>query len=751
MKALLPALLLFSLLPALPAQDVPIDRAAATVAEVRLSREELKKLTGPIALYPDPMIALILPASTFPSDIVLAARFVAAGEAPALADDKPWDASIRSLVHYPDVLTWMDENLEWTTQLGYAYLAQPEDVMDAIQEQRAQAQAVGNLVDTPEQRVVRDETYIRIVPANPEYIYVPYYDPGVVYYERPVYAPLLTFGYGCRSGSWLNFDLDWHRRRVYCGDWRGDWDYDRRHDRHDRYDHRGQTIYINNSLTNYQEWQGDSRRRRAPVRAFAENHDRQRSVSRPNAFKDRGDRANAARRSLPDRASEGGSGDRGKMGDDGKLRERGQTGDGSRTGERGRDGDVGRIGDRGKMGDDGKSRERGQIGDGSRIGDGKIGERGKSGDDRKPDGANRARGKNHLVMPRNAAPVVTGDGRPDRDKQNGNLKGPGRGDTKPDMRGGRSERPEVKGKGSPSVGRPAPVITGNGRPGKESSPASNARNDHKGNAAPPKPRMDVGRAESSASKANTPDRTPRVAPKPSQGPPKISSAPSVRQSSPAPRSAPSARKSVPKSQVSAASVRQSSPAPRSAPSARKSVPKSQVSAASVRQSSPAPRSAPSARKSVPKSQVSAASVRQSPPKSVAAPSARKSSPKPGASVATRKSPPKHVASAPRKSSSKPSAVQRTTAKPQAHSAPSKGAAARSPQTRTNPRRKRRSNLGHEAWPRAPGMFPAVAAKDEMAKTAIEKCRRVMSMRLTEVWGVCSGLRAPVVEALLLSC
>jgi hypothetical protein len=296
MKPLLPALLLLSLLPALPAQNGPLDPSGAVVPDVRLSREQLKELTGPIALYPDPLVAMILPASTFPSDVVLAARFVQSNEDPARVDEKPWDESVRGLTRYPDVLTWMDENLEWTTQLGYAYLAQPEDVMDSIQELRAQAQTVGNLVDTPQQRVVREETYIRIVPAQPEYIYVPYYDPEIVYYERPYNEPYLTFSAPWLVGAWLTFDFDWHRHRLYCGDWHGDWDYRYRRDR----DYRGEPLYINNSFTNYSVWQGDSRRRLGSTRAFAQNRDllRQSNLATPSYFQERFDVSERERRAV---------------------------------------------------------------------------------------------------------------------------------------------------------------------------------------------------------------------------------------------------------------------------------------------------------------------------------------------------------------------------------------------------------------------------------------------------------------------
>src|SRR5215207_1077955 len=162
MKAFFAALFLFGLAHAMRAQDVAADPAApaAEASMPLLSREEVEQLVGPIALYPDPLLAVILPASTFPSDIVLAARFVESGEDVTLADQKPWDPSVRALTRYPDTLKWLDENLEWTTQLGAAYLAQPTDVMDAIQAMRAKAQSVGNLADTPEQRVVREERVI---------------------------------------------------------------------------------------------------------------------------------------------------------------------------------------------------------------------------------------------------------------------------------------------------------------------------------------------------------------------------------------------------------------------------------------------------------------------------------------------------------------------------------------------------------------------------------------------------------------
>ena len=144
------------------------------------SMEELSELLGPIALYPDPLVSLILPASTVPSDIVLADRFVISGGNADTVDDNPWDPSVKALTRYPDTLKWLDDNLSWTTQVGDAFTDQPEDVMNAIQALRGQAKSLGNLVDTPEQNVVADDTSIRIVPAQPDYIFEPRYDPQVV-------------------------------------------------------------------------------------------------------------------------------------------------------------------------------------------------------------------------------------------------------------------------------------------------------------------------------------------------------------------------------------------------------------------------------------------------------------------------------------------------------------------------------------------------------------------------------------------
>ncbi|MEO6848434.1 MAG: DUF3300 domain-containing protein, partial [Chthoniobacterales bacterium] len=127
------------------------------------------------------------------------------------------------LTRYPDVLKWMDSNLDWTTSLGQAFIAQPADVMNAIQSLRTQAKTAGNLTDTPQQKVVMEKEIIRIVPAQQEVIYVPRYNPNIIYTQP--YAegvnPLLTFGAGFAVGAWLGYDFDWGNRGFYRGPWRG--------------------------------------------------------------------------------------------------------------------------------------------------------------------------------------------------------------------------------------------------------------------------------------------------------------------------------------------------------------------------------------------------------------------------------------------------------------------------------------------------------------------------------------------------
>jgi hypothetical protein len=179
-----------------------------------LSDSQLDQLVGPIALYPDPLIAQILAAATLPYQIVLADRYVSGGGDPNLIDQQPWDASVRALARYPSVLQWMDQNLEWTTELGQAFLYQQQDVMNSVQRLRQSAYNLGNLQSTPQQQVNYDNGYIEIVPVNPQVVYVPVYQPAQVFYVAAYGAPFITFGIGYPIGWWLNCDFDWRNRNI---------------------------------------------------------------------------------------------------------------------------------------------------------------------------------------------------------------------------------------------------------------------------------------------------------------------------------------------------------------------------------------------------------------------------------------------------------------------------------------------------------------------------------------------------------
>ncbi len=220
---------------------------AQVPATIQYAPGALEQLVAPIALYPDPLIALILPASTASTDVVLAARYLEQSGDPAQIEAQPWDPSVQSLAHYPELISWMSSNLAWTQALGQAYAAQPTAVMQAVQTMRAKALAAGNLQTTPQQQVVQTANVIEIVPVEPSVIYVPYYDWNVVYEPVPVWSyPLVSFRLCYPIGPWLSFGCDWRDHRIVAGGWHRDWDdrrgwdrrpdFDRGNDRGDRRD-----------------------------------------------------------------------------------------------------------------------------------------------------------------------------------------------------------------------------------------------------------------------------------------------------------------------------------------------------------------------------------------------------------------------------------------------------------------------------------------------------------------------------------
>ena len=171
-------------------------------------------MLGPIALYPDPLLAEMLPAATSPEEIVLADRYVSAGGDPNLIEQQGWSASVNAMAMHPELLRWMDDNLAWTTAVGQAFLYQPQDVMDSIQRLRIHAVALGNLQSTPQQNVVMDNGIIEILPANPQVVYVPVYQPNVIFYQRGYGRSLISFGIHFAVGPWFNHDFDWRAHHV---------------------------------------------------------------------------------------------------------------------------------------------------------------------------------------------------------------------------------------------------------------------------------------------------------------------------------------------------------------------------------------------------------------------------------------------------------------------------------------------------------------------------------------------------------
>ncbi len=215
--------------------------AGSGVPQQQLTKAELDALVAPIALYPDPLLSEVLMASAYPLEVVQAERWLQANKnlkgdkLKAAVDKQTWDESIKSLVATPDVLEMMSEKLDWTRKLGDAVVSQQPDMMDAIQRLRAKAQSNDKLKTSKEQKVtvsqVQGKQVIAIEPTQPDMVYVPYYDPSVVYgaWPYPDYPPYywpppgyigagllatgLAFGAGYALGSWAgsywNGNVNW--------------------------------------------------------------------------------------------------------------------------------------------------------------------------------------------------------------------------------------------------------------------------------------------------------------------------------------------------------------------------------------------------------------------------------------------------------------------------------------------------------------------------------------------------------------
>lgn len=229
------SLVLFTLQEGFAYQDHSFNSQPPPQAALQ-SPQQLQQLVAPIALYPDQLIAQILAAATYPTQIVDAQRWLNDHknlQGQDLANEvnkQPWDPSVKALTQFPQVLANMNQNLAWTSELGDVYVNQPQDVSSAIQFMRQHAQQAGNLRTTPQQNVINEGNNIEIVPSQPEYVYVPQYDPWLVYgyplaafpgwYPYPglfIDGPGIGFGLGFGLGlfggfawGWPHWGYDWH-------------------------------------------------------------------------------------------------------------------------------------------------------------------------------------------------------------------------------------------------------------------------------------------------------------------------------------------------------------------------------------------------------------------------------------------------------------------------------------------------------------------------------------------------------------
>ena len=211
-----------------------------------LGAGQLEQLVAPIALYPDSLVAQVLAASTYPSQVSDADRWrQTQGNTPAElvadgADVQNWDPSVKALTAFPQVLAQMDRNLQWTTDLGNAYYNQPQDVLEAVQVMRRRAQAAGTLQSTPQLSVQYNQGYVQLMPVNPQIVYVPTYNPWTVYGDQvspyPGFSLLglvgsflgaspLHFGLGVAMSAfahtpwgWLAWGLNWLVQSVFFHD-----------------------------------------------------------------------------------------------------------------------------------------------------------------------------------------------------------------------------------------------------------------------------------------------------------------------------------------------------------------------------------------------------------------------------------------------------------------------------------------------------------------------------------------------------
>ena len=289
-------------LPALPPSAWAQSTSTSQTAGQQLSEAELAALVAPIALYPDPLVAQVLMAATYPLEVAEAYNWLksnASLKGSALdkaLQDQTWDASVKSLVSFPSVLDMMGSQLSWTQKLGNAVLAQQKDVMSAIQNLRKKAKAAGHLASTEQQTVTTEgsgnNTTVVIQPTNPQVVYVPTYNPTVIYgsWAYPAYPPvayyppgyvagtaLLSFGVGMAVGAALWGGCHWGSGSITVNN-----------NNFNNFNRNTVRNWSNNSRTDVSNWRSDSQRLAQNRSALANNAraDAQREQLRQNLSKD---------------------------------------------------------------------------------------------------------------------------------------------------------------------------------------------------------------------------------------------------------------------------------------------------------------------------------------------------------------------------------------------------------------------------------------------------------------------------------
>ena len=324
--------------------------AQQSAAPAAFKQEELEQILAPIALYPDPLVSQILMASTYPLEVVQADRWAKQntklkGDALSKAlEAQDWDPSVKSLVNFPQVLTLMSDKIDLTQKIGDAFLADQKKVLDTIQGLRAKAQASGNLKTTKEQTVIVEEKIIKIEPADPQVIYVPSYNPTVVYgawpypayppysYYPPGYVWATPFAFAAGVGLGMAWGYAWGGCNWHGGD--VDIDIDRNFNSNRNID-RGK--YTQRGQAGKGNWQHNADHRKGVSYRDQGTAQKFNKASTNDAIKSREQFRGRAEQGRQDLAR-GGAGERGGLGDRGGPG--GQGGLGDRGG-------AGGLGDRG--------------------------------------------------------------------------------------------------------------------------------------------------------------------------------------------------------------------------------------------------------------------------------------------------------------------------------------------------------------------------------------------------------------------